>query len=377
VVGAWIWLRGEGHRLSAFSRRAWKGPGGERTAVVQAVKAGGAATAAWALSGWWLAAPFALLAPWTALLLVRSTVYRSVRSGLQQMCVIGAGTAVGAVTLNCTHSTLGSMVLALPLMMLIGAHPRFGDQGSAGATTALLVIVSGSGSGATVTHRLLEVGIGAAIGIAVNALILPPVHQNTTLWYARRLPRENADLLADIAETLRGDWTSGDAQRWQEQVRRLRGTVDAFEEARQWNSESLRLNPGRRLRRRVRSGSVPALNWHSVATHLQAITRTLLHASGEQAQLVRPSAAFFQRYADLLSAVGRTCAACCDTDTAATPYGGGGEPQARTPRPSAQAWEIHRQLYAERVERQEGAAAVGLLLVEADQLLWELGPAGT
>src|SRR4051812_17982924 len=100
AVHAQGWLKGEARSLASLARSAWNGPGSERTAVVQAVKAGGAATAAWALTGWWLDAPFALLAPWTALLLVQNTVLRSLRSGFQQMCVIGVGTAVAAGVLN-------------------------------------------------------------------------------------------------------------------------------------------------------------------------------------------------------------------------------------------------------------------------------------
>ncbi|MFG2577269.1 hypothetical protein [Streptomyces sp. NPDC048481] len=46
--------------------------------AVQAVKAALAAWSAWAVAGWWLKAPVAFVAPWVAIVLVESTVYRSI-----------------------------------------------------------------------------------------------------------------------------------------------------------------------------------------------------------------------------------------------------------------------------------------------------------
>lgn len=60
-------------------RRACAGPSRERDVAVQALKAALAAWVAWAVSGWWLRAPVAFVAPWVAVVLVESTVYRSIR----------------------------------------------------------------------------------------------------------------------------------------------------------------------------------------------------------------------------------------------------------------------------------------------------------
>ncbi len=51
--------------------------------MVQSLKAAGAAAVAWAVTGWWLEAPMALMAPWAAVALVQGTVYRSLRSAVQ------------------------------------------------------------------------------------------------------------------------------------------------------------------------------------------------------------------------------------------------------------------------------------------------------
>ncbi len=51
--------------------------------MVQSLKAAGAAAVAWAVTGWWLEAPMALMAAWAAVALVQGTVYRSLRSAVQ------------------------------------------------------------------------------------------------------------------------------------------------------------------------------------------------------------------------------------------------------------------------------------------------------
>ncbi|NJA61039.1 hypothetical protein HC023_34755, partial [Streptomyces sp. NEAU-H3] len=115
------WARKETAAVVATVRTVFRQPGPERDSVVQSLKAAGAAIAAWALAGWWLKAPMALLAPWTALALVDATVYRSLRAGLQQLAVILIGTLSAAAALSLTRGdTLGAMALALPPLVLVG-----------------------------------------------------------------------------------------------------------------------------------------------------------------------------------------------------------------------------------------------------------------
>ena len=61
---------------------------------MQAFKAALAACLAWAVAGWWLKAPMAFVAPWVAVMLVESTVYRSIAHGLQQVAANDHSTRV-------------------------------------------------------------------------------------------------------------------------------------------------------------------------------------------------------------------------------------------------------------------------------------------
>ncbi|GDY58514.1 hypothetical protein SVIO_091370 [Streptomyces violaceusniger] len=74
-------VRAEARGIVDAVVRAWRGPGRERDLLVQSLKAAGAATLAWAVSGWWLKDPVALMAPWVAVVLVQATVYRSLFKG--------------------------------------------------------------------------------------------------------------------------------------------------------------------------------------------------------------------------------------------------------------------------------------------------------
>ncbi|NED91926.1 hypothetical protein G3I76_69125, partial [Streptomyces sp. SID11233] len=70
---------------------------------------------------------------------------------------------------------------------------------------ALFVITATSTSSAEIGHRLLETGIGAVIGIAVNAFVLPPVHLRNAGDQLLRLPRDTGRLLRDLAQGVKGE----------------------------------------------------------------------------------------------------------------------------------------------------------------------------
>ncbi|MFJ4438087.1 aromatic acid exporter family protein [Streptomyces sp. NPDC088923] len=305
-----LWARKETAAVVATVRTVFRQPGPERDSVVQSLKAAGAAIAAWALAGWWLKAPMALLAPWTALALVDATVYRSLRAGFRQLAVILLGTLTAAAALSLTRGdTLAAMALALPPLVLAGTYRRLGTQGIYGATTALFVITATSASPAEIGHRLLETGIGAVIGIAVNAFVLPPVHLRNAGDQLLRLPRDTGRLLRDLAQGVRGEWTAEQALDWHDEARRVEETLRYVRDARQQAEESSRLNPGLRLRR-ARSAQPPAAldaRWSAAVDHLRAVTRTLATLGQGDNPLRSPGNDFFADWARLAETLAVLC----------------------------------------------------------------------
>ncbi|MFG3280516.1 aromatic acid exporter family protein [Streptomyces sp. NPDC048111] len=279
------WATWECAAVGRSARRALSGPGPERDTAVQALKAAAAALIAWALAGWWWKAPMALLAPWTAIFLVQSTVYRSLKSALQQFVLVVMGTLLAAGAGLATGNAMLAMVIALPVAMLFGSYARFGTQGLNAPTAALFVLVYGTYSGFDILHRFLETLLGAAIGLGVNALVLPPVHSRSVRHLRSHLPEESAALLHAVADGIDENGLTADGtQAWHDRAGRLTDRVTELRTARGWADESYRFNPGRKLRR---SAPLPPpadwdFTWDRITHHIEAITRNLAEAAASQ-----------------------------------------------------------------------------------------------
>ncbi|MFF1919815.1 aromatic acid exporter family protein [Streptomyces sp. NPDC058221] len=352
--------------MSRSVQHTFTEPGYERQKLVQSLKAAGAAVIAWAVTGWWLQAPMALLAPWTAIALVTSTVYQSLRTGTQQLMVIVVGTLWASAAMALTDdNTVIAMILTLPAMMLIGNYRHLGIQGIYGATTALFVITDDSGAAPEVGHRLLETLIGAAVGITANALVLAPTHLQNVRARLRRLAEDSSALLNTMADGLRNDSGLSHARTWHERASCLNLSLDDLSNARRWASEGSRFNPGRRLRR---SGAQPPhpdadIMWDRVCTRILALTRTL---SDEQ-ELPPASAPFLAQLSLVLERASHVCGA-----------------EGELLRPSAEAEAVRADRASEldeafalldaladpfRHERQPATALAGVLLLETRQLM--------
>ncbi|WP_328497810.1 aromatic acid exporter family protein [Streptomyces sp. NBC_00414] len=279
----WHALTWEAAAVGRSVRRCFAEAGPERDTAVQSLKAAGAALLAWALAGWWWNAPMALLAPWTALFLVQSTVYRSLLTALQQVVVVLTGTLLAAGALALTHNTMAAMALALPLTVLLGNYARLGTQGLYAPTAALFVLAYGSYSGFDIMHRLLETLLGAAIGIAVNAGVRPPVHSRRVHHLRGRLPQDCAYLLHTVADGVEESYDQERARGWYDSAVRLTDVVTELRTARRWSDESDRFNPGRRLRRSASAAAPPPADrdftWDRITERIRAATRSLSEAA--------------------------------------------------------------------------------------------------
>lgn len=261
-------------------RRAWEGPGRERDLAVQAGKGALAAWVAWAVVGWWLAAPMAFVAPWVAVVLVESTVYRSVAHGLQQLVAIAVGTTLATAVALWWDSTMVAMALVLPTVLLLGQWQRLGNQGVYAATGALFVLTGGEVTVGGAAARVLEAVFGAAVGVTVNVLIRPPVYLRDARAALEDTAREAHELLGAVADGLAtGEWDAHAAGDWHVRALRLGRLVDQARSAIGWGRESMRVNPlGRRRRALSPPGekyadAVEVLDY--VAVHIAGVTRTV------------------------------------------------------------------------------------------------------
>ncbi|MFD4555058.1 aromatic acid exporter family protein [Streptomyces sp. NPDC058469] len=351
-------------------RHAVTAPGPERDTAVQALKAAGAALCAWALAGWWWHAPLALLAPWTALVLVNSTVYRSVRSAIQQFAGVALGTLVAAAAAALTHNAMAAMAIALPLTVLMGTYPRLEDQGWYAPTAAVFVLAYGTPAPVDILHRLLETVLGAVIGLTVNALVLPPDHTRGLIRLRTRIPDEFARLLRDVADGVEKGYSDKEAEDWYGRALRLLPVVADLHEAQRRSEESRLLNPGRRLRRSPPSPppSDDAYRWDRIADHLVAMLRSLAETAYENSRFAAPPYSAQRELATLLQAAARAC----EADARHLTAGGQRAPQAESALEEAEA--AAGRLAAGLSAPREGAgtASLGELAIIATRLLGEL-----
>lgn len=290
-------------------RRAWDGPGRERDLAAQAVKAALAAWVAWAVVGWWLAAPMAFVAPWVAVVLVESTVYRSIAHGLQQLVAIAVGTVAATAVALLLDSTMVAMALVLPAVLLLEQWRRLGNQGVYAATGALFVLTGGQVTVASSGARLAEAVFGAVVGVAVNVLIRPPVYLRDARCALQDAAGEAQEILDAVADGLAtGEWDGQAAQDWHERALRLGRLVDQAGSAIGWSRESLRGNPwGSRERDLAPAGKVyaDALGvLDQVAVHTVEVTRAVgeISCTGKAS---RPAAGITRAYADFLRQTAR------------------------------------------------------------------------
>ncbi|MFJ9122199.1 aromatic acid exporter family protein [Streptomyces sp. NPDC102394] len=307
------WRRGAG-RAARSVRAAWRSPGRERDLVVQSLKAAGAALLAWVVASDGMNDPMALMAPWVALLLVQATVYSSLRQAAQQFAAICVGTLCASGAQALTGTTLGALALCLPVLMLLSNWSRFGDQGVYTATTAVFTLASGTVNATAVGHRLGQAALGAVIGVAVNALVLPPIHLRDVRENLAALAREAGDVLRTVADDLRHErWDTRTTAGWSRATARLEQRMEALRSARRWSRESLRLTsrPLRALRRvpaAVPEGSEDE-RFSRVTGHVGSLVRTLVVAAEDGRTPALPEGRVLRTYARLLELIAEACAA--------------------------------------------------------------------
>jgi uncharacterized membrane protein YgaE (UPF0421/DUF939 family) len=261
-----------------------------RTDLAQVGKATAAGLLAWVLATRALHSQAGWLAPATAVLLVQSTVYRSLAEGARRVLAVAVGVGLASLVASLVGTSALGILLIVPVALALARWQRIGAQADYLPATAVLLLTFGAAtSGPFVVTYLWETVLGAVVGLAVNAVILPPTYQRDAAAAIRRLGAQTARLADDVAEVVGEGWDAATAR---DLVRRAQGldrTADQAREILRWSRESHRWNPRSRLRRQTPPGRryFATLDrcWHAVFD-LIAIGRTMLDATGESGTTV-------------------------------------------------------------------------------------------
>ncbi|MFG2715504.1 aromatic acid exporter family protein [Streptomyces goshikiensis] len=355
---------------AGYLRRAVQGAGSERDEVLLGAKTVVAAMAAWVLARYLLPPAVSTFAPFTALVALQATVYRSVRDCLQYVLAMAAGATLAA-TLAAVSGIHGWTFGLLTLIALcIGRIRRFGQQGPQVAIVGFFAFSSGQGQIDYIGHLVTSVVIGALCGLAAHVFLAPARHTGHRQQAVTDLYTAMAQRLNDLAETLEAnDPDRGHLRQWRRDWRRLSAQCERIRHAIETEIENGRMNP-----RRAISGSGEALPRARGAIivaersmdHLRSMTRALDYAldSGELGNL---PAAFRPRFGAVLRAV----AAATEEIGRASPT----DPDLLDAKIDEAAAELDRVQQQERTTPEASPAVhalQGTLLMDAGRLLADL-----
>ena len=281
------------------------------TSALQLAKTALAAALAWLLADSVLGIAQPFLAPWAALLTVHATVFGTLRSGAQQ---VGA-TVLGVLVAFAAGFLFGVSALSLGVAVLLGLAAGsvrgLRSEATTAAATAIVVLTTGySDDGGMLAARLLDVGIGVAVGLLVNLLVWPPLRDRGAAHQIDVIDDRIGELLCAVAAGLGGD-APPPTDDWTERTAELDDEIDEAWHVLGQARESGRLNYRPATRNRMRATDDFADVLHRLA---QAVAETRSMVRTIALARVPPrewDPEFRERWLELLH---RTGAAVSDAD---------------------------------------------------------------
>ncbi|GAA2043492.1 aromatic acid exporter family protein [Yaniella flava] len=218
------------------------------TDLLQVTKTVIAATAAWAIVALWWGSEIAFLAPWTAMLTVHATVYRSFSSGIQSTLASAIGLTLSFVVGHFLGVSLATFALALFVGLVAARLNWIRDEGMAIVTTVIFVLASDyQDQEHLMVDRFAEVAIGVAMGIIVNLLIVPPLRNQQAQRYVNHASERMGNILVTMSAELSDSWNTDEVHEWLTEMESMSDELDSAWQIVRFARESERGNP-RRLR---------------------------------------------------------------------------------------------------------------------------------
>jgi hypothetical protein len=207
-------------------------------------------------------------------------------------------------------SAAGSIAAILAIALVTGGR-RGSDSRLQVASTAMLALAAATAAPmGQVVDLTLATLTGAVIGIAVNALILPPLHLAASDASVHDLAEAMGTLLKDMGRGLRERQHADRAHAWLEQGRHLDELVVHAQDDVHQSQESLRWN----TRCAVRGSQEPLTHGqalralHRVSFQVRGIARTLADNVDDRHTDHRLGQLFLDRYAATLEQAGQAVA---------------------------------------------------------------------
>jgi hypothetical protein len=235
-----------------------------------------AAVLAFQIATWLNTSSSPILAPLTALLVVQLTMYETFAHGLERIVSVVAGVLLALLFASVMGLTWWSLGLVVTASLIAGRLLRLGPNLLEVPISAMLVLAVGGASSAAL-GRIDETLIGAAVGVLVNLLVVPPLYIQPASEAIGELADRMALFSEGLAAALRGEWSREVAEEWLARSRALGAEVARADERLARTEQSARLNPRGRVAREAQPrlrGTLTALE--HVQVGLRNLARTLL-----------------------------------------------------------------------------------------------------
>ncbi|WP_432477386.1 aromatic acid exporter family protein [Nocardioides sp. GXQ0305] len=245
--------------------------------VTQLTKTVVAAVVAWVLAASVLDLPQPFLAPWSALLVVHATVYRTYSQGMRQVAAAVIAVLLAAAVGHVFGLSTAGVAILLAVGLVLGSLRWFGTEATTIATTGLVVLTTGFTDDMRLFLRLLDTGIGIGVGLLVNVAVWPPLLRRTAIFSLNRIDDRIGELLTDIASSL-ASGAGTDVDAWVERTRDIDAEIDEAWSLVRQARESARMNP----RRSAGQFRDPRL-WDDLLHRMEqavAETRSMAHTLG-------------------------------------------------------------------------------------------------
>lgn len=193
------------------------------------------------------AAEYPYYAPLGALVSMYHNVAGSVRQGLQTLVGLAMGIGLAFLLVNVTDPSPLTVAIFMGIGVLLAGLPRLGSGRDWIPTAALLVLlVGGSNPDDFSFGYLIQMGVGVAVGIAVNFLIFPPLRFNAAAASLNELRLALGTQLTDMGSALKEKWPP-EHEEWSRRSDELAKAARSVRLLVQEADASRRANPRRRL----------------------------------------------------------------------------------------------------------------------------------
>ncbi|MGW2935516.1 hypothetical protein ACWDA7_27490 [Streptomyces sp. NPDC001156] len=276
--------------------------------VVHGLKTLIAALLAWGVVAPWAPGGRPYLAVATALLLVNaSTVYQSVTKAVQSVVARVAGLILALATARLLGATAAAVAVIVVIAVLAGPRRTSDDRLQIASTAVIALAATAADPVGSLLSPALQTLAGAAVGLAVTALVLPPLYLDESDSAVRDLAHAMGALLHDMGTGLSRRQLTTKAHTWLHRARSLDKRLSHAEEQVRQADESLRWNTrcAAQSRRPDATHSEAFSALRGVSLQVRGIARTLADNAHDHHAGHHLGHQFLDRYAETLQLAGK------------------------------------------------------------------------